>query len=118
MKLSVVVGPYDMAPGAAPHAGSFAPSYQRGIEGDDYEVIVVDNGSPAPLAPALLDGSPPSGARSGSTPAPPVSARAANTGIEAGDADFVGLFIDGARIASPGLSALMLQARSFPIGPS
>jgi hypothetical protein len=37
---------------------SLAPGYQRGIEPDEYEVIVVDNGSPAPLDAAMLDAFP------------------------------------------------------------
>ena len=57
---------------------SLTPEYQRGIAAGDYEVIVVDNGSPAPVDAAGLEGF--SGALRGVRidPAPPTPARAAN----------------------------------------
>jgi len=84
---------------------SLAPGYQRGIDADDYEIIVVDNGSPEPLDPALLDAFPGTLRSVRVDPAPPTPARAANLGIEMASAELVGLLIDGARIASPGLLA-------------
>jgi hypothetical protein len=90
---------------------SLAPAYQRGIDADDYEVIVVDNGSPVPLDAALLDGFAGHLRRVRLDPAPPAPARAANLGIAEADADFVGLLIDGARLASPGLLAAALVGR-------
>ena len=90
---------------------SLAPGYQRGIEADDYEVIVVDNGSPAPVDPALLDAFPGQIRSLRVDPAPPAPAHAANLGIAAADAEFVGLLIDGARMASPGLLAQALVGR-------
>lgn len=87
---------------------SLAPAYQRGIAADDYEVIVVDNGSPEPLDATMLDSFPGRLRSVRIDPAPPAPARAANLGIEMADADFVGLWIDGARLASPGLLARAL----------
>ncbi len=84
---------------------SLAPTYQRGIEAADYEVIVVDNGSPQPVDPALLDHFAGTARLVRVDPAPRTPARAANLGIELASADHVGLLIDGARIASPGLLA-------------
>src|SRR4051812_31804602 len=110
LKLSVVVVTYDMGRELPRTLASFSPSYQQGIEADDYEVIVVDNGSPEPLSAALLDGFPPSWRVLRIDPAPPAPAHAANTGIRAAESDYVGLFIDGARIASPGVCARALQA--------
>jgi hypothetical protein len=90
---------------------SLDPEYQQGIAADDYEVIVVDNGSPAPIEPAVL-GAFPGHIRSVRVdPAPPSPAHAANLGAETARADFVGLLIDGARMASPGLLARALLAR-------
>jgi hypothetical protein len=111
--LSVVVVAYDMAREVPRTLRSLAPGYQRGIAADDYEVIVVDNGSPVPLDPAMLAGF---GGRLRSTridPAPPTPARAANHGVELAESDFVGLLVDGARLASPGLLARALLARSL-----
>ena len=48
-KLSVIVIIYDMAREAPRTLQSFAVPYQTGIAPEDYEVIVVDNGSPTPL---------------------------------------------------------------------
>jgi hypothetical protein len=115
--LSVVVVAYDMAREVPRTLQSLAPGYQRGIDAEEYEVNVVDNGSPAPLDPGMLaafDG------RLRSTridPAPPTPARAANLGIELAEHDFVGLLIDGARLASPGLLAHARLARTLAARP-
>jgi hypothetical protein len=78
---------------------------QRGIEPGSYEIIVVDNGSAVPLDPALA-------APRGTTvrlerldPAPPSPVRAANHGLALARGELIGLLVDGARLASPGLLA-------------
>jgi len=83
---------------------------QRGIAAGDYELVVVDNGSPRPVDREAceafgatirwLDVEDP-------TPSP---APAANLGIREARAELVGVFIDGARMASPGLLAHALCA--------
>jgi hypothetical protein len=113
LEVSVVVVAYDMAREIPRTLQSLAPSYQRGIGADDYEVIVVDNGSPTPLDPAPL------GAFDGRLrtmrieAAPPTPAHAANLGIEMAESDFVGLLVDGARLVSPGLLAHACLARAL-----
>ncbi len=87
---------------------SLAPGYQRGIDADDYEVIVVDNGSPEPLDAAMLAAFPGRLRSVRIDPAPPAPARAVNLGVEMADGAFVGVLIDGARLASPGLLAAAL----------
>ena len=84
---------------------SLAPARQLGIAAEDYEVIVVDNGSALPVDPSLID-------RFGGNlrlerfdPAPPSPVPAANHGIGLARGELVGLVIDGARLASPGLLA-------------
>jgi hypothetical protein len=96
---------YDMARELPRTLRSLAPDYQRGIAAGDYEVIVVDNGSPEPIDPSVLSSFPGQLRSMRIDPAPPTPARAANLGIEMARADLVGLLIDGARIASPGLLA-------------
>ena len=103
---------HDMARELPRTLRSLSPRCQVGIEADDYEVIVVDNGSAVPVDPAL-------GAAFGGSlrveridPAPPSPVRAANHGLEVGDRGrIVGLLIDGARLVSPGLLAGVCRAR-------
>ncbi len=103
-RLSVVVVAYDMARELPRTLHSLSTRYQRGIEPDDYEIIVVDNGSPVPLDAEML-------AFSGRArtlrldPAPPSPVRAANEGLKLAEGELIGLWIDGARLASPGLLA-------------
>src|SRR5258708_3404074 len=111
LSLSVVVVAYDMAREIPRTLQSLAPGYQEGITADEYEVILVDNGSPEPLDATMLDSF---GGRLRSTridPAPPTPAHAANLGIAMAESDFVGVVIDGARLASPGLLASARLAR-------
>ncbi len=111
--VSIVVVTYDMARELPRTLTSLAVPYQRGISAADYEVIVVDNGSPHPVTPDVFDGLAGSWRLLRVDPAPPAPAHAANVGIEASSADFVGLFIDGARLASPGLITRARQARDL-----
>jgi hypothetical protein len=113
--LSVVVVAYDMARELPRTLRSLTLPYQRTIDADDYEVVVVDNGSPTPV-----DVSDVSDVRADPQPirlhriddAPPSPARAANLGIERSTGELIGLVIDGARMASPGLLAMALLASS------
>jgi hypothetical protein len=107
-RASVVVVAYDMARELPRTLHSLDPRQQVGVDAHDYEVLLVDNGSPAPVDPDLV-------ARfSGNLrtiridPAPPSPAHAANEGIRAAAGDLVGLVVDGARLCSPGLVATAL----------
>ena len=111
LSLSVVVVAYDMARELPRTLTSLSTPYQQEIDAADYEVVVVDNGSPEPLTPRIFDKAPQNWRSLRLDPAPPAPARAANAGIDAAESDFVGLLIDGARMASPGLLARALQAR-------
>jgi len=113
LSLSVVVVAYDMAREIPRTLRSLSTPYQRDIDSADYEVVVADNGSPEPLSASLFDDAPASWRLLRIDPAPPAPARAANAGIEASEADFVGLLIDGARMSSPGLLARALQASTL-----
>lgn len=103
--LSLVVVAYDMARELPRTLATLDPGNQRGLGGADYEVIVVDNGSPEPVDRTMV-------ASHGEMfrcvrldPAPPSPARAANVGIAEARGDLIGLIIDGARMSSPGLLA-------------
>ena len=108
--LSVVVVVHDMARELPRTLETLAVPYQRGIDPDTYEVIVVDNGSGRPVAAELIDAFPGHIRLVRLDPAPPSPARAANTGIELARGGVVGLIVDGARMASPGLLALAARA--------
>ena len=110
MRLSVVVVVYDM-PNAAPRSlYTLSSAYQRDLRDDEYEVIVVDNGSRQPLPPAAIAGAA-ANVRFVAAPRPhPSPAAAANHGLSLARGDVVALVLDGARLATPGLLSLGLRA--------
>jgi glycosyltransferase involved in cell wall biosynthesis len=109
--VSVVVIAFNMARELPRTLRSLSPSYQRGIEVDDYEVIVVDNGSSEPVSDAAVAEFEGHLRVERVDPAPPSPACAANLGLRLADGELIGLLIDGARLASPGLLATALRSR-------
>jgi hypothetical protein len=108
--LSVVVVAYAMERELPRTLRSLSAPYQRAVEPGARELIVVDNGSPRPVEGAVLAGLPPPTQLLRIDDAPPSPARAANVGLERATGDLVGLVIDGARMASPGLLASAARA--------
>lgn len=110
LALSLVVVAYDMARELPRTLRSLAVPFQRTIAPESYEVIVVDNGSRTPfdraacrppgLAVTFID-------LDGTSPSP---AAAVNTGVRAARSGVVGVMVDGARLASPGLLAQAMAA--------
>ncbi len=82
---------------------SLSASYQRHIAPEDYEVIVVDNGSSPPLEPNFVRGFKGNFRLIRIDPAPSSPAHAVNRGLAAARGAVIGMMIDGARIATPGL---------------
>lgn len=101
--LSIVVVSYQAARELPKTLYSLSPAFQQGVSADDYEVIVVDNGSrQPPKAAAFADLGLDLTVLSVEDPTPsPV--RAMNLGLDASCGAVVGAFVDGARLASPGL---------------
>jgi glycosyltransferase involved in cell wall biosynthesis len=116
-RVTLVVVAYDMARELPRTLRSLAPDYQRDVDVDEYEVVVVDNGSPEPLAEAVVAGFPGTLRIERLDAAPPSPARAANIGIKVATGGLVGLLIDGARLASPGLLAQALAAARLAARP-
>ena len=72
---------------------------------------MVDNGSPRPVDPSRFAHLAGTYRFERIDPAPPSPARAANLGIGLATGETIGLIVDGARIASPGLLRTALLAR-------
>jgi glycosyltransferase involved in cell wall biosynthesis len=97
--VSLVVVAYNMQRELPRTLRSLSSAMQRGVESTSYEVIVVDNGSQPPVAQpddrqvtilTIRD-------------AQQSPAAAINEAMKAARSELVGVLIDGARIASPGL---------------
>lgn len=109
-RLSVIVIAYNMARELPRTVKSLSPSMQQGVSARDYEIIVVDNGSSRAfdrqgvlsIAPNIIIASQKNPT---SSPVPAI-----NSGLKLARGDLVGVFIDGARMASPGLLAAALEA--------
>ena len=114
-KLSVIVVIYNMRREAPRTLHALSTAYQRGINANDYEVILVENGGTERLSEAEVT-------KFGSQfryfyidKASPSPASAVNFGITQARGASIGVMIDGARIPSPGLLRQALQALShFP----
>lgn len=102
-ELSVVVVVYNLAREAPRTLYSLSAAYQRGIDADDYEVIVVDNGSEPALDARVLEGLTGNFRLVRISPAPRSPAHAINRGLREARGEIVGVMIDGARIVTPGL---------------
>ncbi|WP_419897793.1 glycosyltransferase family 2 protein [Roseomonas sp. USHLN139] len=108
--VSIVLVCYEMGRELPRTLRSLTPPYQTGLAAGALEILVVDNGSRQPPGPALAAGL---GAtirflRQAAPGASPVAA--VNTGLAAARGGLVGVWIDGARMASPGLVAACLAA--------
>lgn len=113
-RVSVVVISFNMARELPRTIHSLSAGYQLGIAPADLEIISLDNGSteePAklPSIPGLvhlqLDQPPPS------------PSFAINEGLKRARGDLIGVWIDGARIASPGIIAGALHAAKLSENP-
>lgn len=103
MKLSVIVISYDMAREVPRTLTGLSRTYQEGAQELDYEVILVDNGSPEPLdestwahvdVPVRLI------QLENASPSP---AKAINIAVEQASGELVCLMIDGAHLLTPGV---------------
>lgn len=110
--LSIIIVLYNMRREARRSLFSLSASYQDGINASDYEVIVVDNGSDPEEAPETVTKYGPnfrlhSIAAHQALPSP---CTAINQAVAQARGHYVGIMVDGARIASPGILHLACQA--------
>jgi len=109
-RLSLVVVVYKMPRQASNTLYTLSPAYQRDVSADDYEIIVVENASSAPLGEAAATQYAPNVKyfyREETQPSPVPSAL---FGVEQARGDIIGMMIDGARMVSPGLIHTILGA--------
>ncbi len=105
--ISIVVVSFNMARELERVLLTLTPPYQQGFKRGEIEVIVVDNGSLIPPDPATL----PESVTLVTVEYPTVSpVHAVNLGLRAARANLIGVLIDGARMASPGLCRYALLA--------
>lgn len=114
-QLSIVVIAFNMDRELPRTLHSLSPVVQRDVASDDYEIIVVDNGSAEPVD---IDRCRRWGGNvrvHHMTDVAVSPAAAINAGLELAEGELIGVMIDGARMASPGLlSASLHAARLHP----
>lgn len=128
--ISLVIAAYNMARELPRTLRSLMPSHQRGMDGLLCEIIVIDNGSPVAFEPDPFDEPLLELHVVRLTPDARDSVAAAlNHGLALARGDLVGVWIDGARLASPGLLGACMRAamlhpravvatRNYHIGPA
>ena len=109
-RLSVIVIGYNMARELPRTVSSLSPALQRDIAEDDYEVIVIDNGSTQAFELEQLERLGRNISTHRMANATPSPVPAINHGLALARGDLIGVLIDGARMASPGLLATALDA--------
>ncbi len=109
-ELSIIVISYNIARELPRTLFSLSAAYQRGIERESYEVLVVDNGSPVPPEAADYADLDVHLRFFRMQPPHPSPVAAVNFGVAQSQGKYVCVYIDGARLASPGLLATAMQA--------
>ncbi|HPB76745.1 MAG TPA: glycosyltransferase family A protein [Chromatiaceae bacterium] len=101
--VSVIIAAYNMARELPRTLRSLTPPQQRGIPAADYELIVIDNGSLPPVDLATCQDAHPNLRLHRVAHPSPSPVAAMNLGLQLAQGELVGAWIDGARLASPGI---------------
>ncbi len=109
--ISVIVIAYNMPREIPRTILSLSPAMQVGVSHDDYEVILVDNGSTHKFDIEQCRSTGVNLRVEELASGDPSPCRAINRGLAIARGDLCGVMIDGARLASPGLVAGALRAR-------
>jgi glycosyltransferase involved in cell wall biosynthesis len=112
--LSVIVVAYNMQREIPRTLQSLAPGYQKNMDPDRYEVLVMDNGSRPPLGEALVRSAGSNFFYHYLEDPPPSPAHAVNRGATLARGRILCIIIDGAHIVTPGVLQLAMAAfRAF-----
>ena len=103
MKLSVIVIAYDMQREIPRTLQSLTRDYQQGVSDLDYEVLVMDNGSPQPMDSTTIAAFGDAFHYHYLQSPPPSPAHAMNRGAELARGDILCFMIDGAHLLTPGV---------------
>lgn len=109
-KLAIIVIIFNMRREAPRTLYSLSADYQTDVSPEDYDVIVVENGSSEPMSSEEVEQF---GSNFHYLPirnASPSPAAAINLAVSQTNTEFVGIMIDGARMASPGIISLALKS--------
>ena len=110
LTLSVIVNVYNMQREAPRTLHTLSADYQVGISSDEYEVIVVENGSSMPLDPLTVTQFGKNFSYHYEKTDSPSPCQALNRAVARANSDNVVLMIDGARMLSPNVLSLMQSA--------
>jgi glycosyltransferase involved in cell wall biosynthesis len=107
--VSIIVVFHNMGREAPRTLATLTTAYQKGVESDAYEVIIVDNGSDIPMNTQMIEifGENFQFIRMDAGPSP---SACINYAAQQARGDFLMICIDGARMLSPGIVKLTLQA--------
>lgn len=110
--ISLVVIAYEMARELPRTLLSLSPPYQD-YDADDYEIIVIDNGSKIPPRQEYFAHLPANIRVLSCSTQSPSPVGAINEGLELACGSLIGVWIDGARMASPGLLRACTEAAAL-----
>lgn len=108
--ISLIICAYNMARELPRTLFTLSPAYQRGIENLTIETLVLDNGSAEPVDEAAVRAIIPDARVIRVDDALPSPASAINAAVAGSSGQVIGLWIDGARMATLGLLALAHEA--------
>ncbi|PIE37574.1 MAG: hypothetical protein CSA53_05660 [Gammaproteobacteria bacterium] len=109
-RLSIIVMVYRMARQAMNTLYSLTPAYQQGVDGSEYEVIVVENSSDQILLSSAVKQLGDNFHYTLRQETRPTPVYAVNEGLAQARGDHVCLMVDGARMLSPRVLSLALKA--------
>ncbi len=117
-KISIIIIAYNMAREVPRTVQSFLSPYQIGINPDDVEVIVMENGSPYPINPETIRAWPKNVKYINVENPNPSPANALNQGVALAKGEWVCPVIDGARMVTGGLlkaAQAMMASHDNPV---